>query len=139
MEQGGVHPLQPAGPLVDEVLVEPHEHAGVEHVGGRDPRLGHPPIDEQLAQVAGVGPIGLGPTLLAAQRRRLRRLSDMRRHTRPHKLFDDIPPARTALQRERHVVEPMKPLQPEAQLVAVGGTSPARSEPRLWPGPHSRT
>ena len=139
MEQGGVHPLQPAGPLVDEVLVEPDKHTGVEHVGRRDPRIGHPPIDEQLAQVAGVGPISLGPTLLAAQRRRLRRLSDMRRHTRPNKLLDDIPPARAALQRERYVVDSVEPLQPAAQLVTMRPESPARSEPRRWPSPHSRT
>jgi hypothetical protein len=35
---------------------------------GRDPRLGQPPDHEQLAQVAGVGAVGLGALRVAAPR-----------------------------------------------------------------------
>ena len=139
MEQGRVDPLQPARALIDEVLVEPHQHPCVQHVGRRDPRLRHPSIDEQLTKMASVGPIGLGPTLLAAQRRRLGRLSDMRRHARPHQLLDDIPPARTPLQRERDIIDPLEPLQPDPQLVAVGWSHPPGRGPRRWQDPRSRT
>ena len=139
MEQGRVDPLQPARALVDEVLVEPHQHPCVQHVGRRDPRLRHPSIDEQLAEMTGVGPICLGPTLLAAQRRRLRRLSDMRRHARPHELFNDIPPARTPLQRERDVIDPVGTAPTRHATGRGRQEQPARYAPRRWPGPRSRT
>lgn len=37
VEQSRVHPLQPAGVFIDEILVEKHQYTGVEHVGRRDP------------------------------------------------------------------------------------------------------
>ena len=108
MEQGGVHPLQPTGPLIDQVLVETHQHPGVEHLRGRDPRLRHPAVHQQLAKMTGVSPVGLSSTLLSPQGGRFRRLGHMGGDPGPHHFLDDITPARATLQHEldlAHAVE----------------------------------
>ena len=57
VEQAGVHPLQPAGAFVEQVLVEPDQRAGLEHRGRRDPRLRDPSLEEQLTQQLGVAAV----------------------------------------------------------------------------------
>jgi hypothetical protein len=49
MEEHGVDALQPLGALVDERLAQPHQGAQFEDVRGRDPRLGQPPFEQQVA------------------------------------------------------------------------------------------
>src|SRR5512132_3577274 len=58
-----VYPLLPLAALVDQRVAQPHACAQIEDVLGRDPRLRQPVDHHQLAQMPGVGPIGLGPLL----------------------------------------------------------------------------
>jgi hypothetical protein len=75
--------------------------------------------------VAGVGPIGLGAALGAAQAGGLGGLGQVRGDPDPLQFFDHIPPAGAALQREGHLLPVGEALQPGAQLQAVGGNDPA--------------
>jgi hypothetical protein len=61
--QHGVEGLLPGGALVHERFAQPHLGAEVSDVGGRDPGLGQRPTQQQVTQVVGVGPVGLGPPL----------------------------------------------------------------------------
>jgi hypothetical protein len=72
--------------------------AEIEDVRRRDPRLRQPPDQQQLPQVPGVGPVGLGSLLLALQRRRLGRLSQMHLGADLLELLDHEPPASRCLQ-----------------------------------------
>ncbi len=84
MEQAGVHPLQPTGSFIDQVFVEADQYSGVEDLGWRDPRLGDPAVDQQLAQVASVSPVGLSPALPPSQSGCFRRFGHMSSHARPY-------------------------------------------------------
>ncbi len=84
MEQGGMHPLQPTGPLINQILVETHQHPSVEDLDGRDPRFWHPSVREELAKVPGISPVGFGPALSPSQGGRLRRFGYMSGHARPY-------------------------------------------------------
>ena len=95
--------LLPGPALVHEVDVRPAQGAHLEHVVGRDPRLGQPALVKQLAQQARVGAVGLGPLLAAAQGCCVGRLSEMGLHAGSDQLLDDEPPAGAALERDRHV------------------------------------
>jgi hypothetical protein len=68
----------------------------------------------------GVGPAGLGVPLAAAGEGGIGRPGDMRRDAGRGQLPGDVPPAGTALQRERGIVPPGEPGQPGAQVRPVG-------------------
>ena len=100
-----MHPLQPAGALVDEIFVAAHEHPGVKHVGRWDPRLRHPPVDEKLSEMAGIGPIRLA-RLFLPRNAAVSAGSATCGSLRLAQLFKHIPPARAPLQREGHITAP---------------------------------
>src|SRR3954463_3699727 len=76
VKQRCLDPLHPAGALIDQRLAQPPLGTPLTHVRGRYPRLRQATLHEQGPQPARIGAIGLGPTLLAPQRARLRRLSE---------------------------------------------------------------
>jgi hypothetical protein len=100
--QHGVDALMPGGALVHERFAQPHLGADVSDVGGRDPGLGQRPTQQQVTQVVGVGPVGLGPPLGAAQRPGVGRLRQMGAKPGAHDLLGDIPPAGQARPVARH-------------------------------------
>lgn len=53
--------------MIGEILVEPDDGAGLEHMARRDPTLGELPGYEQLAKVPGVTTIGLRPSLVSPE------------------------------------------------------------------------
>ena len=69
-----------------------------------DPGLGQATLFQQLPQQLGVGPVGLGPPLGAAQRRGLGRLGQVGMPPGGLQLLDHKPPARARLHRERPVM-----------------------------------
>src|SRR5579864_2589926 len=81
----------------------------------RDPRLGQPLLDEQLAQQARVGTIRLRPLLTTALGGRVSRLGQMWLDAGAYQFFGDEPPAGAAFNRERNVVTSFESLQPLAQ------------------------
>jgi hypothetical protein len=87
----------------------------------RDPRLGQVLLDQQLPQVAGVGPVGLGAAFTASLGGRLRRLGQMGLDAGPLQLLHDIAPAGAALHREGHLTLPMEPGQERPKACTVGG------------------
>jgi hypothetical protein len=120
-----VHPLQPAGALIEQVLVEPDQGAGLQHRGRWDPRLRDPPLHEQITQQLGVAAIGLGAPFRAAPGRGLGRFGDVRGDPRPRQLLHDIAPPGAALQRERHLRTPGEALQPPTQVFPIRRGDPA--------------
>ena len=93
VKQRRLDPLHPTGALVDQRLAQPRPGPPLAHVRRRDPRLRQPPLTQQRPQPARVGAIGLGPSLLAAQRARLRRLGQVRHRTRRReRLAHEQPP-----------------------------------------------
>jgi hypothetical protein len=118
VEQGRVHRLQPGGVLVGQRLGAAHLGADLQHLRRRDPGLRQPPRCQQLAQVAGVCPVGLGPPLGATQRAGVGRLGQVRGDPGALQLLDHIPPAGAALQRERGLPAG-ELLQPGAQMLTV--------------------
>jgi hypothetical protein len=86
----------------------------------RDPAPGQPALGQQDPQVPGVGLIGLGVPLAAAQRRGVGRLADMRGDPGRGQLLGDIPPPGAPLHRERDVVTAGEPDQPGPQVRPVG-------------------
>jgi len=100
VEQGGVDALLPGGALVDQGLAQPHGGAQVQDPGGRDPGAGQPVLFQQLPQQPGVGAVGLGPALGAAQAAGLGWLGQMGDQPGRLELLDHEPPAGAALHRE---------------------------------------
>src|SRR6188472_3019358 len=74
--------------------------AQIEKMRRRNPRLRQPPDHDQLSQVTGVGAIGLGALLVAAQETGLRRLGEVHVRADRLELFDDESPAGRRLQRD---------------------------------------
>ena len=74
VEQDGVDALHPAGVLIPQILEQLQQTPYLQHLLRCDPRLGQPPRGQQLAQLPGVGPVGLGPPLRSTCRRGLGRL-----------------------------------------------------------------
>ena len=97
VEQHGVDALQPLGALIHQRLAQPHPGAQVKDTRRRNPRLGHPPLDQQLAQQPRVQAVGPRSPLRAAARARVGRLSEMHLRADRLELFDDEPPARHRL------------------------------------------
>jgi hypothetical protein len=99
VEQGGVDALLPSGALVDQPLAQPHGGAQVQNPGG-DPGAGQPALLQQLPQQPGVGAVGLGPPLGAAQAAGLGRLGQVGEEPGRLELLDHKPPTGAALHRE---------------------------------------
>jgi hypothetical protein len=64
----GVDPLLPLATIVDQRMAKPDSGAQIEQMIGHDPALRQTAGQQQLAQVLGVGTVGLGVLLLSAQR-----------------------------------------------------------------------
>ena len=71
VEQGGVDPLGPGGVLLGQVAVQLQQRPQLAHLLGRDSRQRHPPVSYQDAKATGIGLVGLGVPLGAAQVRSL--------------------------------------------------------------------
>jgi hypothetical protein len=79
--------------VVDQGLAQPHGGTQVQDPPRRDPRARQPALLQQLPQQPGVGAVGLGPPLGAAQAAGLGRLSQMREEPGRLELLDHEPPA----------------------------------------------
>ena len=105
VEQGGGDPLMPGAALIQQVLVQPDDSARLQHVARRDPALGQVPGQQVHPQVPGVGLVGLGVPLAAAQRGGIGRLGQVRLDPgsepvpRPRTASRCSPPARNARRR----------------------------------------
>ncbi len=117
--------LHPGGVLLAQVLEQLQPGAHLQHLLGRDPRLGQPPAGEQLAQMPGVGAVGLGPPLRPARGRGLGRLGQMRLHSATAQLLHHEPPTGAGLDRERRRRSVEVGLQPAAQQHPIRGCDPA--------------
>ena len=95
---------------------------------GWDPRLRQPTDQQQLAQMPGVRPVGLGTLLGPAQPARLRRLGEMHPGTDPLELLDHEPPARSRLQRDLELA-PREPRQEPPDRDPVSRRDPPAREP----------
>ena len=102
VEQLGVDALLPGPALVHEVDVRPAQSTHLEHVVGRDPRLGQLARVQQISEQPGVGAIGLGVLLASPHRLRVRRLGQVRLEARRGDLLDHVSPASAALHRHCH-------------------------------------
>jgi len=80
--------------------------AEIEDVGRWDPRLWQPTDQQQLAEMPGVGPVGLRPLLLAFQRAGLGWLSEVHVGTGSLELLDHEPPAGRCFQRDLQTLAP---------------------------------
>jgi hypothetical protein len=94
----GLDALLPLAALIDERVAQSDTGAQVEQVLGRDPRFRQPTDHQQLAQMARVGAVALGPLLGPAARRGLGRLGQMNLGADRPELLNDEPPARRRLQ-----------------------------------------
>jgi hypothetical protein len=128
VEQGGGDPLVPSAAFIEQVFIEPDDSPHFQHVLRRDPAFGQVPGQQVDPQVPGIGLVGFGVPLAAAQRGGVRRLGQMRLGPRGQQLLHDIPPAGAALQREMHVVLAGEPGQPIAQMLPVGRGDPAAAQ-----------
>ena len=118
-EQHRVDPLHPSGPLFPHVQVGLQQRPALQDMRRRNPALRQPALLQQHPLVPGIGPVGLGPPLRAAQMRGLGRIGQVRRQPRRDDLLGHIPPSRAAFQREMGVL-PGEPGQPLRQVLAVG-------------------
>jgi hypothetical protein len=91
--------------------------------GRRDPAFRQPTLGQQLPQVSGVGPVGLGVPLTTAGEGGVGRLGDVRRDPGRGRLPGDVPPPGAPLHRERDVVTPGEPRQPAAQVLRSAGAT----------------
>jgi hypothetical protein len=114
-----VDALVPAGVPADQRAAQPDPGARVGDVGWWPPRLGQRAGAQQLPQVAGVGPVGLGAPLGAAQRPGVGRLGQVRAAPGALQLLGDEPPAGGGLQGEVRLLAG-EPSKPAAQLHARG-------------------
>jgi hypothetical protein len=80
-------------------MTSPDPGPQIQDVTRWDPRLRQPSDQEQLPQVPGIGPVGLRTLLLALQRGRLGRLSQVDLGTDTLELLDHEPPTSRCLQR----------------------------------------
>jgi hypothetical protein len=87
VEQGRRDPLMPAAALIQQVLIQPDNRPGLQHVGRRDPALGQVPGGQVRPQVPAVCLVGLGVPLAAAQRRGVGRLGQVRGDARRGQLL----------------------------------------------------
>jgi hypothetical protein len=119
VEQHRVDALLPLGALVDQGLAQPHQLTQVQDVRRRDPRLRQPILLQQLPQVAGIGPVGLGATLAAPQRGGVGRLGEVRGQPGRLEFLGHKPPAGPALHRDVAIAS-WQLAQPRSQHLAGG-------------------
>jgi hypothetical protein len=102
--------LLPLAALIDKRVTQPDLRAQIQDVVGRDPRLRQPPDHQQLPQMLRISAVALGSLLLATQRTRLRRLTQMNAGPNQAQLLNDEPPARRRLERNIELLtgEPAK-------------------------------
>jgi hypothetical protein len=96
VEQDRVDALVPAGALADQGPAQPDLGTRVGDVRRWHPRLGQGAGAQELAQVAGVGAVGLGPPLGAAQRPGVGRLGQVGAAPGTLQFLGDEPPAGVA-------------------------------------------
>ena len=121
MEQAGMGRLDPTGPLLGKILVQPDFRPGLEDRLGRDPALGQLARHQQFQQMVGVGPIRLGPTLLPPQCRHIGRFSHMGYTAYPGYFLGHIPPPGAALHGELHPAAPLELAQPHRRCSRSAG------------------
>src|ERR1035441_268864 len=93
---------------------------------GRDPRLRQPPDHQQLPQMLRVSAVALRTLLVAAQRARLRRLSQMHTRVDATQLLNDEMPASRRLERHLELLASEPAEEPSHALtVRRRHTSPA--------------
>ena len=129
VETGRVDALRPAGVLSPQVVVELQQRPPLQHLRRRDVALRHPPCGQQMSKQLRIGLVCLGPPLRSAQHRGVRRLGQMRCDADLAHLLRHIPPAGTALHRERRRRLPVETGQPVSQMLAVGWRDPTPLQP----------
>ena len=92
--------LLPLAALIDETVTQPDPGAQVEQVIRRDVGLRQAPGHQQLPQMARVSAIGLGTLLVALQRARLGRFSQVHLGADRDQLLDHEPPTGRGFQRD---------------------------------------
>jgi hypothetical protein len=120
VEEDRVDPLQPGGVLAAQVVICLQQRPALQDPCGRDPAFGQPALGQQLPQVPGVGPVGLGAPLAAPGRGGIGRLGQMHADPGRGQFPGDIPPPRASLHRERDVAAAGEPGQPGPQVLPVG-------------------
>jgi hypothetical protein len=130
VEEDRVDALDPGGVLAAQVVIQLQQRPAFQDVSGRDPAFREPVLGRQLAQVPGVGLVGLGVPLTAAGEGGIGRLGQVHADPGRGQLLGHVPPPGAPLRRERHVVTAGEPRQPGAQVLPVGrGDLPARHLP----------
>jgi hypothetical protein len=124
VEQHRVDALLPLGALVDQGLAQPHQLTQVQDVRWGDPRFRQPVLLQQLPQVAGISPVGLGAALAASQRGGVGRFGQVRGHPGRRKLLGHKPPAGAALHREVAVTRGQLAQPPSQHLTRGRGDLP---------------
>ena len=126
VEQRGMDALSPGAVFLGKIPVQLQQHPQLAHLLRRDPRDRHLPVGDQRPQMTGIGLVGLGSALRAAQGRGLGRLSQQRGDPRPLQLLHHEQPPRAALHRETHIIAAREPLlQPAAQRHPARRLDPA--------------
>ena len=140
MEQLGVDPLHPLGPLIEQALVEPSPLSPLQDHRRRDPTFGQFPPSQQLALQPGIAAVGLRPLLATSPGLRLGRFGQMRDKPRGGDLFDHVTPARAPFHRDVDAVA----TRSRGELVAQPTTEPLpvrrpdSSSPRVAGVEHQR-
>jgi len=125
VEQRGGDPLVPGAPLIEQVLIQPGQRPGLQHVLRRDPALGQIPRQQVHPQMPGIGLIRFRVPFPPAQRRGIRRLGQMRRDPGRGQLPSHIPPAGAPLQGEVDILQAGEAGQPGPQMLPVSRDHPA--------------
>jgi hypothetical protein len=118
-------PLGPGGVLLPQVLIQLQQRAHLSDLLRRDPGQRHLAVGDEGPYVTGVGLVGLGPLLRAAQVRCLGWLGQQRGDPGALQFLDDEQPSRAAFHRERHIPAAGEPLQPRPQRGTARRIDPA--------------
>ncbi len=129
-------PHKPLRALIDQRLSQVQPRTPLTHMLSSDPRLGQPPLREQLAQPQRVLAVGLSATLAPPQRPRLHGLGQMRNTTRARDRPSNEQPA-SARPASRHAPPGPRTPQPTPERPTVTRRS-AHARPRPSPRPNSQ-
>jgi hypothetical protein len=129
VREHGLDALLPLAALVDERVTQTHAGAEIKHVLGRNPRLRQPSDHQQLPHVAGVGAIGLGPLLAAAQGACLGGLGEANVGADRPQFFHDESPAGCRLQRDLEVLAGKRPTNRRTRSRCAGVTRARPTSP----------
>ena len=123
----------PPAALIQQILLQPDDSPRPEHVFRRDPALGQVPGQQVHPKMTGVGLVGLGVPLAAAQRGGVSRLGQVRDDPRSRQLLGELhtasrctPPARNARRRGRRT-GPARPADAPGRPAPPGPPSLPRS------------